>query len=248
VASGPEPTLIDPVSGIELVLLPAGEFVMGTPNHEPLREPGERQHHVTLSRPFYLGRYEVTQEQWQRVMGNNPSTSRRCPRCPVDTVSALDIERFLAQVANQGGLVLRLPSEAEWEYACRAGTSTPFSVGATLSDAQANIDALDPYPGGASGGKLGHTVAVGSYPANSWGLFDLHGNVWEWTSDLNCPYAADPVIDPSVATCSSPLRIIRGGSWHYGADSARCGLRYTHRPQDDGPSLGFRVALDAPPS
>jgi formylglycine-generating enzyme required for sulfatase activity len=235
------------VTGAELVLIEAGSFTMGTPDGEVLREPQEELHRVELTRDFYLGRHEVTQEQWRRVMGSNPSRFTDCgPRCPVETVSHHDIERFLDRVVELGGPRLRLPSEAEWEYACRAGSDTAFSRGPTLTTGQANFDGSTPYAGAPPGRRPASTVSVGSFAANAWGLYDMHGNVWEWTSDRHCPYEDDSR-DPEP-DCDSPLLVIRGGSWLYGADSARCGLRYTHRPQDDGPSLGFRLASDAGPS
>jgi formylglycine-generating enzyme required for sulfatase activity len=130
----------------------------------------------------------------------------------------------------------RLPTEAEWEYAARAGTSTAFAVGDRLRPATAHVRfGTAPVPA--------RPLPVGSFPGNAWGLFDTHGNVWEWCADWHCPYPAGPSVDP-VGTCHSGVRVIRGGSFLFGADSARSALRYTHRPQDRGPSLGFRVARD----
>ena len=134
--------------------------------------------------------------------------------------------------ARASALRYRLPTEAEWEYACRAGTTAPFSTGESLSAAQANFKGKSPAP-------------VGTYPLNPWGLADMHGNVWEWTSDWYAPYAerATANIDPH-GPASGEKRVIRGGSWNFDSDSARCALRYTHAPQDKGFSLGFRVAAD----
>jgi len=234
----------EPVTGMELVLLDAGSFAMGTPAGEVGREAGEVLHRVELGRPFYMGRFEVTQAQWQAVMGSNPSRFADCGGdCPVETVSYLDVERFLERLEALGGHRLRLPTEAEWEYACRAGTSTAFAFGETLSTVQANFDDSVPEPGAAAGEPLGATMPAGSFAPNRWGLHDLHGNVWEWTADDHCPYPGDA--RGPLARCASGRKVIRGGSWHYGADSARCGLRYTHAPTDEGPSLGFRLARDA---
>ena len=233
----------DNASGIELVLLPAGEFVMGSPDGEPGREPQEVAHRVRLSKSFYLGVSEVTQRQWTSVMGTNPSHFAECgPECPVERVTFHDVEEFLSRLNARSAGGFRLPTEAEWEYACRAGGTEAFGHRPTLSDADANIDGRFPYA--TSPGQEGTgTKPVGRFAANPWGLVDMAGNVWEWTSDWHCPYAGD-ARDP-IGGCESPHRVIRGGSWKFDGNSARCGLRYTHRPQDRGFSLGFRVARAA---
>lgn len=241
----PPTSWTEPVTGIEFVRLPAGEFEMGSPESEVGHEAGERRHRVRLTHALDFGRYEVTQGQWRRVMGANPSRFADCgPDCPVENVNALEIAEFLVRLRRLSGGTFRLPTEAEWEYACRAGSSTPFGTGAKLSSAQANYDGRYPYAGSPPGGFAAQTTPVGSYPANAWGLFDLHGNVWEWCADDLCPYppgeAGTAVIDPR-GVCASGLKVIRGGSWTFNGDSARCAVRYSHRPQDRGPSLGFRL-------
>ena len=236
-------TWIETVTGMELV--PAGTFVMGSLRSEPMREDQERRHEVTLTRPFYLGRYEVTQGQWLGGMTENPSTFSECGLdCPVENVSHDEILEFLDRLERLSGESLRLPTEAEWEWACRAGGDSVFGVGEAISSHAANFDGRDPYPGAASGPFLSATAPVGSYEPNAWGLFDMSGNVWEWVADEHCPYPDGPVVDP-LGRCDSDLLVIRGGSWYFGPDSARCALRYTHRPRDDGPSLGFRLARSA---
>lgn len=234
----------DQASGIELVLLPAGEFVMGSPESEAGREEQERAHRVRLTRPFYLGVTEVTQGQWQAITGSNPSHFTACgPDCPVEQVNFHDVQAFLTQLnaASSGGF--RLPTEAEWEYACRAGGTAPFGHRPTLGAGDANIDGRFPYSEAATSESTG-TVAAGRFAASPWGLFDMSGNVWEWTQDAHCPYPTSDVTDP-LGQCESPHRVIRGGSWKFDGNSARCALRYTHRPQDRGFSLGFRVARNA---
>jgi len=239
------PTSTEPVSGITFVRLPAGEFWMGSPEDEPDREAQEVRHRVRISRPFEIGRTEVTQVQWLRVMGTSPSRSSECgPDCPVEQVSWNDVQRFLARLGELAGESFRLPTEAEWEYACRAGTTSAFATGATLGRDQANFDERVPVPGEPAGAPYGAPTPVASFPPNAWGLYDLHGNVWEWTADEHCPYPEDGVAVDPLGACGAELKVIRGGSWRFGADSARCALRYTHRPEDDGPSLGFRVARD----
>jgi formylglycine-generating enzyme required for sulfatase activity len=227
---------VEPLTGMRFVELPPGAFRMGTPVAEPDREAQEIPHRVTLTHGFWIGQYEVTQAQWQEVMGTTPA-SRKGADLPIENVNLLEVRDFLNRLSERSVGRFRLPTEAEWEYACRAGTETAFNSGAKLTPALANIAST---PETAAGGR---TMPVGSFAPNAWGIYDMHGNVWEWTAGEHCPYAAGAVIDPAPA-CGAPLTVIRGGSWRFLADSARCGLRYTHRPQDRGPSLGFRVVLD----
>ncbi len=240
----------DPTTGMAFVLVPAGTFTMGTPETEPGHQADEVLHRVRISRPFYLGKYEVTQGEWQRATGGNPSHFQSCgSRCPVERVSWYEVQGFLARLGRLSGERYRLPTEAEWEYACRAGTTTAFSTGSGLGSTRADYDARYPLPGHPRGAYRERPTPVGTFPPNPWGLFDLHGNVWEWTADEHCPYeqpaAGGEVVDP-VDRCGAPLKVIRGGSWYFDEASARCGLRYTHRPQDRGFSLGFRVVRELP--
>jgi len=249
----------EPVTRMEFVLVPAGRFRMGSDPGEAGRQADEVPHEVTISRPFYLGRFEVTQEEWLRLMPSNPSQFAACgPRCPVDSVSYDDIQVYIGRLmrAAHGGC-FRLPTEAEWEYACRAGTRGPFSVGSTLSSAQANYDGRYPMPGAPPGRYLGRPAPVGSFPPNPWGLYDMHGNVWEWCADWYGAYPARPARDPQGPRRRAARRlwdarggdwewkrVIRGGSWYFNADSCRSALRYTHAPADKGFSLGFRLVRE----
>jgi len=254
------PTWREPVTGMEFRYVPAGRFRMGTGSGELPRQPDETPHEVTLTRGFYLGRYEVTQTEWSRVMGGNPSQFPGCPSCPVETVSYDDIQRYIRRPAELShGNGFRLPTEAEWEYACRSGTHTAFATGAGLTSQQANYDGRYPLPGAPPGQYLGRPAKVGSYPPNPWGFYDLHGNVWEWVEDWYGDYPAGPVTDPRGPARGSGRRVwdarggdwgwkrvIRGGSWYFNADSCRCALRYTHAPADSGFSLGFRLVREVP--
>ena len=223
---------VDPLTGIAFSLIASGSFTMGTPPAEPQRESQERLHRVTLSHPFYMGVTEVTERQWTQVMRVNPSHFANCPECPVERVTFFDVEAFIARLnVSSPWPGFRLPSEAEWEYACRAGGHEAYGDTATMESSRANYD----------GAK---TTPVGAFPPNAFGLHDMSGNVWEWTSDDHCAYGMGAVTDPA-GKCASGLKVIRGGSWRFGVDSARCGLRYTHRPQDAGYSLGVRLAHDA---
>jgi formylglycine-generating enzyme required for sulfatase activity len=183
-------------------------------------------------------------------MGTAPSHFSSCgPRCPVENINYFDVQKFLEKLNAHPPQTLRyrLPTEAEWEYACRARTTGPFSTGENLTTAQANYNGRQPYGSFPAGDFRQKTTPVGTFPLNPWGLADMHGNVWEWTSDWYGPYSEVRAanIDPRSGP-SGEKRVIRGGSWFFDANSARCALRYTHAPQDKGFSLGFRVAADRP--
>jgi formylglycine-generating enzyme required for sulfatase activity len=157
------------------------------------------------------------------------------------------VQKFLDTLNAHAPQTLRyrLPSEAEWEYACRARTTGPFSTGENLTTAQANYNGRQPYGSFPAGEFRQKPTPTGTFPLNPWGLADMHGNVWEWTSDWYGAYSESRAanVDPRGAV-SGDQRVIRGGSWLFDANSARCALRYTHAPQDKGFSLGFRVAAD----
>jgi formylglycine-generating enzyme required for sulfatase activity len=232
---------IEARTGMVFVRVERGHFVMGSPPGEIGREAQETQHVVRLTHQFWLGAFEVTQRQWRIVMGSNPSHFQvDGDNRPVENVTWFEVQSFLERLTGQGaGSRFRLPTEAEWEYACRAGTHSPYSTGQALTHADANFAES---PESVAAGR-GGTAVVGAYGANPWGLHDMHGNVWEWTDSDYCPYSPAAVTNP-VETCHSPFKVIRGGSWYFGEDSARCALRYTHRPRDRGFSLGFRVVRE----
>ena len=246
----PIATTAEPWTGMLFVELPPGRFTMGSANTETSRNDDELLHDVEITHPFFLGQTEVTQQQWRTVMGNTPSHFAGCgPRCPVENVSYAEVQKFLDQLNahTPQALRYRLPSEAEWEYACRARTTGPFSTGENLTTAQANYNGRQPYGSFPAGEFRQKPTPTGTFPVNPWGLADMHGNVWEWTSDWYGPYSEGGAanVDPRGAV-SGDKRVIRGGSWLFDANSARCALRYTHAPQDKGFSLGFRVAADRP--
>jgi len=247
----PRPTHVDGHTGMTFVELAPGRFTMGSASGETGRNEDETLHDVEITHAFLLAEREVTQQEWRAVMGKSPSRFIECgPRCPVENVTFFDVQEFLAKLNERPGATLRyrLPTEAEWEFACRAGTTGPFSTGDHLTTAQANYNGKMPYAAFPPGEFRQHTTPGGMFPANPWGLSDMHGNVWEWTADWYGPYpeSAAANIDPR-GPATGVKRVIRGGSWIFDANSARCGLRYTHSPQDKGFSLGFRVAADRRP-
>ena len=190
--------------GIEFVLIQAGEFLMGSNSgHDDAKPP----HQVRISKPFYLGQYEVTQGQWQAVMGQNPSFFKGEATLPVENVSWEDVQEFLRRLnAREGGPKYRLPTEAEWEYAARAGTSMAYS----FDDIERQLGEYA-WSSEDAGGK---THPVGQKKPNAWGLYDMRGNVWEWVQDWYGPYKAGAAVGPAGPSSGSD-RVKRGGSWHH---------------------------------
>ena len=229
--------------GMELVYIPAGSFLMGSPSSEVAREPDEGPRHlVTIGEGFYMGRYEVTQAQWRALMGRDPSYFKRCGRCPVEGVSWHDARAFIRKLnARSGRFTYRLPTEAEWEYACRAGTTTPFAFGSSLSSGQANFNGF-PYGGAAEGVNRRRTTPVGSFRPNAWGLYDMHGNVWEWCEDWH-NYSYDGAPADGSAWLGGGLRrfrVLRGGSLKDRGYYLRSAERGGAAPDSRG-YYGFRV-------
>jgi len=221
--------------------IPPGTFLMGSPPGEDGRSDDEVQHRVTLTKGFYLGVHPVTQAQWRAVMGDNPSEFKGDP-LPVEKVSWDDCQRFLQGLGGKTGQRFRLPTEAEWEYACRAGTTTPFYFGETISTDQANYNGNFAYGKGKKGGYREKTTPAGSFPANAWGLHDLHGNVWEWVSDWYGGYPKGCQKDP-VWIISGTARVLRGGSWCYDPRHCRSACRRRFVPGSPLGNFGCRVLL-----
>jgi formylglycine-generating enzyme required for sulfatase activity len=262
-----QPKVLTNSLDMKLVLIPKGKFMMGSPPDEKGSQEDERRHEVTISRDYHLGMHEVTQAQYKKIMGKNPSAfqgdavAERHPETnrvvkdvdsanhPVEQVSWEDAVEFCQRLSalteeKKAGRIYRLPSEAEWEYACLAGTTTPFHFGSQLNGKQANCNGTEPYGTETKGPYLAKTTPVGKYPPNGWGLYDMHGNVWEWCADWYGEYPKGSATDPRGPEAGS-IRVFRGGSWYYGAVICRSAGRYRVGPSVRGSALGFRVALSS---
>jgi formylglycine-generating enzyme required for sulfatase activity len=220
---------------------PAGTFLMGSPPNEPERSDNESRHRVTLTKGFWMGFTPVTQAEWQAVMGGNPNQFKG-DNLPVEQVSWDDCQQFCTKLGERAGKRFRVPTEAEWEYACRAGTTTPFHFGATISVEQANYDGNYVYGNGRKGAYRQQTTPVDSFPANPWGLRDVHGNVWEWCQDWYGAYPKSDIKDP-VNDKNGDARVVRGGSWHGYPRFCRAACRYWLAPGFRYNNVGCRVVL-----
>jgi formylglycine-generating enzyme required for sulfatase activity len=255
-----------------MVRIAGGTFTMGSPASEAGRVDDEMQHSVTISKPFYIGKYEVTQKEWVEAMGSNPSRFKG-DNLPVERVSWYDAIEYCNKRSEREGLTpaytidkarsdgsntdgsdtvkwvvawnrsangYRLPTEAEWELACRAGTATPFYTGNNITTNHANYDGNYPYNNNAKGVYRKKTWAVGSGTPNPWGLYDMSGNVWEWCWDWYGSYGSGAQSDPAGAS-SGHFRVLRGGSWSNTAGSARSARRGGNTPSSRYIYLGFRL-------
>ena len=250
--------------------IPPGNFMMGSPKSEKKRYSNEGpQHRVRISRGFWMMRTEITQRQYRSLMGKNPSHFKNCGgRCPVEEINWHDALRFANALSRKEGRTRcfvcsggkcraksryrgsnylrckgwRLPTEAEWEYAARAGTKTPFYTGRCLSTEQANYDGNYPYKGCPKGKYRRTTVKVGSFRPNAWGLYDMSGNVYEWTWDWYGDYSSSAVVDP-VGASSGSRRVHRGGSWGGNAWYARSASRHWYSPGVRSVTLGARLVV-----
>ena len=233
--------------GMKLLLIPKGTFMMGSPESEEGRRENESQHEVTISNDYYLGAYEVTQTQYQTVIGNNPScyqgalVGNQNADLPVENVSLDDAVEFCKKLSElpeekKAGRVYRLPTEAQWEYACRAGSKTIYSFD--------DEEGLLPEYGWFKRNSSQRTHTVGLLEPNAWGLYDMHGNVWEWCSDWYGEYPKGAVSDPTGPTIGTD-RVNRGGCWLYLAANCRSASRNWAKSSYQDGLLGFRVALSS---
>jgi formylglycine-generating enzyme required for sulfatase activity len=257
--------------GMKLAYIPPGEFMMGSPKSERQEvkkaignldwAEQEVEHKVKISKGFYLGVHTVTQEEYEKLMGQNPShfstagkgknavAGLDTKRFPVERVTWEEAKEFCKKLSAKEGKTYRLPTEAEWEYACRAGTTTPFHFGATISTDQANFygEVMSVFTDDKKKSEFrDRTTEVGKFPANAWGLRDMHGNVSQWCEDWHDVgyYGKSPETDP-LNTTKGASRVARGGYWRLGAPFCRSAYRRNIVPEHRHNDLGFRVARSA---
>jgi len=229
---------------LDMVAIPGGTFTMGSPETEEHRESEEGPQHPVTVPAFVIAKYPVTQQQWQTVMGNNPSRFKGGNR-PVEMVSWNEAVEFCQKLSEKTGREYRLPSEAEWEYACRAGTTTPFYFGETITTDLANYYGDHTYGNGPKGKNRRETTNVGMFPPNAFGLYDMHGNVYEWCADYwHSNYQGAPT-DGSVwiSGGNSDYRLLRSGGWGSSPFNCRSAYRNLTRPDGRGNRVGFRVVV-----
>ena len=210
--------------GMKFVWIPPGTFMMGSPKEEKHRRNDETQHKVTLTKGFYMGVYTVTQQEWQAVMGENNNKYTAVKNLPHVT-NWEDCQEFVKKLREKDKKPYRLPTEAEWEYCCRAGTTTPFYFGETISTNQVNYNGQFPYENQERGLSRGKTMPVGSFPANAWALYDMHGNIWQWCQDFYREYTPKDVTDPQGPD-KGGLHVLRGGSYVNPPDMSRSAYRF----------------------
>jgi formylglycine-generating enzyme required for sulfatase activity len=236
---------------MEFILVLPGSFIMGSPESEPFRDADEIQHRVTIAAPFYLQTTEVTVQQWRAVMGKKMFGQQKGePDSPVTRVSFYDVQNFIKRLNRMDNKGYRLPSEAQWEYACRAGTTTAYSWGNTIDCSKAmycNNTKKKPdctlfYKSMRL--KPNQPARVKSFPPNPWGLYDMHGNVWEWCADEYRPYTG-AVSDKNYDTMKRETRIRRGGSWFKFSQYLRSANRTFAHPGAKFQTTGFRLVLEA---
>ena len=258
-------TLVTNTISMKLRYIPSGTFTMGSPlsEQEQFKQDNtddwaaqEMQHEVSITNGFYMAAFPVTQKEYEQVMGKNPSFFRAAGtgkdkvagldtrRFPVEWVSWDDATEFCRKLSQKDGRTYRLPTEAEWEYACRAGTKTAFYFGDTITTDQANYAGDRVYGNGKKGDDRQRPTPVGSFPPNAFGLYDMHGNVWQWCQDW-CDkdyYQSSPKSDPvNEATGKLKSRVLRGGSWHNSPSEARSAARFLAPPGLRNWNYGFRV-------
>ncbi|MBE9251747.1 formylglycine-generating enzyme family protein [Dolichospermum sp. LEGE 00240] len=226
---------------LEMVEIPEGTFMMGSPANEAERESNESPQHQVTVPSFSIGKYELTQAQYQAIMGNNPAGFKGNNR-PVENVRWGDAVAFCEKLSQRTGKKYRLPSEAEWEYACRAGTTTPFYFGESITPELVNYDGNYSYASAPKGQYRQQTTDVGTFPPNAFGLYDMHGNLWEWCQDdYKENYTNAPIDGSALTDLSSAYKLLRGGSWGSDPGNCRSAYRDFNDLVIDGNAIGFRV-------
>lgn len=241
------PTIWANVLGMKFRRIDPGTFKMGSPETEPRRFADETRREVTLTRRYYLSVFPTTQAQWRAVVGENPSKNNRLKNAPVERVSFYDCVKFIEKMNSDEYLFelsaflgedwrYGLPTEAQWERACRAGTETAFYFGDVATGKEGNFGKVGAF------GKAETTCEVGSFPPNAWGFYDFCGNVCEWTADRYGEWDAAPTTDP-IGPASGAERVLRGGSWRSAPDSCRSAARFNYLPTYRGDAVGLRVGI-----
>jgi formylglycine-generating enzyme required for sulfatase activity len=241
---------------LEMMLIPGGTFIMGSPKEEENSMDSERPQHEVTIEPFFMGKYQVTQAQWRfvaqlpqvnRELEQDPSHFKGDNR-PVEQVSWEDAVEFCDRLSQYTGRTYRLPSEAEWEYACRAGSAKPFAFGDTITTNEVNYDGNYTYGNAPKGEYRGRTTPVGTFQPNAFGLYDMHGNVWEWCQDSwhsnykGAPTDGSAWLDNEE---SSNRKLLRGGSWYSDPEGCRSAYRNYFNLDYNGYNIGFRVVCSA---
>ncbi len=245
VLSGESSSKADPLASFEssFVLIAPGAFLMGSPEYETGRSSDEIMHEVILTKGFYMQKTSVTQGQWKAVMGNNPSSfPGGGDDCPIESISWDECQGFIRRLNAGKAGIYRLPTEAEWEYACRAGSSTPFCNG-EISELYCAHDPLLSEVGWYCGNSGRKSRPVAQKSPNAWGLYDMHGNVSEWCQDWYGEYGSDSQTDP-CGPKSGSAKVIRGGSWFGNAKNCRSASRFHWPPNSRSEFIGFRLVKE----
>ena len=238
----PDTTIwLHPQVPVHFSYIPAGSYLMGSPESEPNRGADEGPvHEVTISKGFYMGQFEVTQMQWTLIMEDNPAVFNGFAESsihPVESVTWNECQLFISKLNKRGIGKFRLPTEAEWEYACRAGTNTPYYWGKKMK-----INGSSEYAW-ANSRSFARTHAVGQKLPNGWGLYDMSGNVWEWCSDWFGPYTKHAQVNPD-GPAEGKMKVFRGGSWYDFFESHRSANRHKHAPDERYTAIGFRLVME----
>jgi len=228
---------------LELIVIPRGSFQMGSPHNTG--NPDEHPQHFVMIKPFMLGKYLITQGQWRAIMGKLPPCRFKGENLPVDRVAWNDAQKFCQLLSERTQRNYRLPSETQWEYACRAGTTTPFSFGETLTSDFANYNGEHIFKDEPRGVYFHSTSEGGKFPPNAFGLYDMHGNLMEWCADNWLDdYSASPRDGSAYQMQNNPHRVARGGSWHDTPNLCRSAARVRYLQTDAEEYIGLRVACD----
>jgi len=229
---------------LEMILIPSGMFQMGTPPH--LGRPDEQPRHLVTIKSFMMSKFLMTQGQWKAVMGKLPASRFKGDRLPVECVSWKDAYSFCLRLSRKTGRKYQLPSESQWEYACRAGSVTPFCFGETLTVDVANFNGEHTFRREPLGIYFHATNEGGKFPPNAFGLYDMHGNLWEWCADTWLDdYSSSPRDSSSYQSKEDRFRVVRGGSWHEPPELCRSAARLRVLESEADEFTGFRVVCDA---